>query len=96
MDGRTDGRKAFYNLPTTAFGRREIIIQGSSVLRSCYKNLQTYTNMGKKLIISSILGFVFNILSSPTIMCADNQNTGYKVLSRDSNELVLISRYRWH
>ena len=24
-DERTDGRKAFYNLPTTAFGRREII-----------------------------------------------------------------------
>ena len=25
-DGRTYVRKAFYNLPTTAFGRREIII----------------------------------------------------------------------
>ena len=39
-DERTDGRKAFYNLPTTAFGRRrEIIITGYKCYIKCVKSL---------------------------------------------------------
>ena len=52
-DERTDGRKAFYNLPTTAFGWREIKIEQAisaceqALCQLCVLNFRVEVKEGK-------------------------------------------------
>ena len=53
-----------------------------NIIATRYKSLQMHRNMGSKLIISSGLGYVSNILSFPLIICVDKQSSSNKISSR--------------
>ena len=46
------------------------------VIDSTVYSLQMHENWGEKLIISSDFGYVSNILTLPSIICADKQSGG--------------------
>ena len=52
-----------------------------------------HENWGEKLIISSDLGYVYNILTLPSIICADKQSGGCKISSRYFRKMFSIPRY---
>ena len=53
-----------------------------NVIASSVLSVQMHENSGKKLIISSDLGYISNILSLPSIVCADKRDGGFKISSR--------------
>ena len=57
------------------------------------KVCKMHKNMGQKLIISSNLGFVPNILSLKAITCADKRSGGSKISSQYFIKMLSILRY---
>ena len=51
-------------------------------------------NWGEKLIISSDSGYVSNILTLPSIICADKRSGGCKISSRYFSKMLSTPRYR--
>ena len=51
-------------------------------------------NWGEKLIISSDFGYVSNILTLPSIICADKRSGGCKISSRYFSKMLSTLRYR--
>ena len=52
-----------------------------------YKNLQIHKNMGQKLLISSDLGYVYNILTLSSISSVGKRDGGFKITVFQSNAL---------
>ena len=51
-------------------------------------------NCGEKLIISSDFGYVSNILTLPSIICADKRIGGCKISSQYFSKMLPTPRYR--
>ena len=53
-----------------------------------------HENWGEKLIISSDFEYVSNILTLPSIICANKRSGGCKISSRYFSKMLSIPRYR--